>query len=117
MPHGHAVETAASLDGAMAHGEGCGIALAERHHDRPRLHPGTLLGQNQLASIKRNAWSRKQDHHLQRKHHGAVQILMQAVAVAGAVAKQEEGGPDLAGRMAASQVLGVRRRIDRLKSE
>src|SRR5690606_16708076 len=76
-----------------------GIALAQRHHLRPRLLARALLGQDELAAGEIPSGRRKQDRDLQRKDMRAVYVLMQGVPVAGLVTQQERRRPGLASRM------------------
>ena len=63
--------------------EGHGIALAERHDLSSALHARALFGQDELAAGEVAAWLREQDRHLDREREIAVEILVQAVEVAG----------------------------------
>src|SRR5689334_16274410 len=73
-----------------------GVALAERNHLGARLHARPLLGEHELAAVEILSRRRQQDRELQRKDVVAIEILVQAIVVAGAVLQQERGGPRLA---------------------
>jgi hypothetical protein len=45
-------DAARPLHRSIPHREDHGVALTERHHLRPRLHPGPLLGQHELAAVE-----------------------------------------------------------------
>jgi len=72
----------------MMDGEDHRIALPERYDFRARLHPRPLLGDDELAPFEVSRRPRQQDRQLQREDMLTVQVLMQAVVVVGAVAKQ-----------------------------
>jgi hypothetical protein len=96
----------------MVDGEYHGIALAERHHMRPRLHARPLLGEQEFTAGKILPRPGEQNGHLQREDMLAVQVLMQAVIVAGAVLQQQRRGPGLAGRVAAIDEIPLPGSID-----
>ena len=76
------IDALRAVDRAIMHRENNGLALAERHDLRPRLHPRALLGQDELAPGVVPAGLRQQDRHLQGKGEIAVKVLVQAVVVA-----------------------------------
>ena len=76
-------------------------------HHGSRLHAWPLLGHHELAAVEVAARCRQQQHHLQRKHLIAVQVLVQAVEVARAVLQQQRRRPRLPCRVAARDELGV----------
>src|SRR5205085_4036103 len=109
----NAVEPARPLHRAMVHGKGDRIALAERHHFRPRLHARALFRQDELAAGEIAPWFRQEDRNLQREHMLAVEILMQAIVITGPILQQQRGGPGLARGMTALQKsLAAIRRAD-----
>ena len=71
------------------------------------LHARPLLGQHELAAVEIRARLRQQDRDLQREDMLAVEILVQAVVVARAIAQQQRRRPRLAGRVAALEERGV----------
>ncbi len=71
-----------------------------------RLLARTLLGQHELAAREFTARRRKQNRHLERKHLVAVEILVQAVVVARAIAQEQRRGPRLPGGMTAGEIVG-----------
>jgi len=71
------------------------VAAAERHDLDARLHARALLGEDEFAAGERDARLGKQDRHLQRKRQLAVEILVKAVVVAGAVLQQQRRWPRL----------------------
>ena len=72
-----------------------------------RLHARALLGQHELAAGEVSARLRQQDGELQREDMLAVEVLVEAVVVAGAVAEEERGRAGLAGGVAAGEEPGV----------
>src|SRR6266436_3513908 len=99
----NAIESARPLHRPVMHGKGHRIALSQRHYFGPRLHSRALLGEHEFAAGEITARFRQQDRDLQREHVFAIEVLMQAVVVAGAVLQQQRRRPGLAGAMAALQ--------------
>ena len=98
-----AIKSAGALHRPVMHRKHHRVALTQRHHLGTRLHARPLLGQHELAAGEIAARLRQQDRDLQRKHMLAVEVLMQAVVVAGAVLQQQRRRPGLAGGVAALQ--------------
>ena len=107
MPQVHAIHTAHAPHGAVMDGDHRSVALTQRQHERPRLHARTLLGHHELATFEIAPRLRKQYHHLQREHMLAVEILVQAVVVVGAVLQQQRRRPLLPGSVTARDEVGV----------
>ena len=114
MPQIGAIGSALSLYRSMMNREAYGIALAQRHHFRSRLHPRTLFGQHELSSGKIPPGLRKEESHLDREDVLSIEILMKAVVVADAVLKQECSWPCLSSIMATLNEVGVFTRISDL---
>src|SRR5690242_6256835 len=117
MPFGDLADAVAHLDAVVAagpaHGSAVdgkydGIALGQRHHGRARLHARSLLRQHELAAAEVRRGLGEKKGKLQRKDVLAVQILVQAVVVAGAVLQEQRRGPCLARGGAARDEFGVR---------
>ncbi len=70
------VRTSLALYRAVVNGESHGITLSQGHHLWPRLHAGSLLGEDKFPTRKITARLRQQDCDLNRKHMLAVKILM-----------------------------------------
>ena len=117
VPHRNAVVASNAAHRAVIDGEYGEVALRERQHRRARLHARALLGQHQFAAIELGAGAREQEHALQREHVLAVQVLVQAVVVAGAVPQQQRCGTLLACVVAALHELRVSRRKPRREAE
>src|ERR1700677_1071414 len=83
------------------HSEHYAVALGERDDGGSGLHARPLLRQHELAALEVDAGLGQQRRDLQRKNVLAVEILMQAVVVAGAVSQQQRGRASLPRRMAA----------------
>ena len=81
-----------------------GVSLGQWHHGSARLHSRALLGQNELAAGEIMQRLGEQHGDLQREDVLAVQILVQAVVVAGTVLQQQWRRPRLAGGGAACDV-------------
>jgi hypothetical protein len=65
----------------MTHCEDDSIALAERHDLRPRLHPRSLLGENELPSNEVTLRLGEKNRHLDREDVFSINVLVQAVEV------------------------------------
>src|SRR5271163_980131 len=83
------------------HGECHGIALRERDDGGSGLHARPLFRQHELAALEVAAGFGQKRRDLQGKDVLAVEVLVQAVVVAGAVSKQQRGRTRLPRRMAA----------------
>ncbi len=86
---------------AVVDREDQGVPLPQRGDPGPRLHPGPLLGDHELPTGEVAARLGEQDRHLQREDVLAIEVLVQAVVVAGAVLQQQRGGAALTGGVAA----------------
>src|SRR6478752_6630574 len=106
-----AVHAARAAHGPMMNCKDHCIALAQRNHLRPRLHPRPLLCEHELPAGKILAGLRQQDCDLQWEHMLPVEVLVQTVVVLGPVLEQQWRRPGLSRRMATRQVFGVRLRI------
>ncbi len=98
MAQVNAIEPARALHRPVMHSKDHRIALPQRHHLGPRLHPRPLLGQHELAAGEIAPWFRQQDRDLQRKHVLAIEVLVQAVVVALAILQQQRRRPRAARR-------------------
>src|SRR5277367_5392059 len=83
------------------HGEHYGIALRERDDGGSGLHARPLFRQHELAALEIAAGFGQKRRDLQRKNVLAIEVLVQAVVVAGAVSQQQRGRARLSRRMAA----------------
>ena len=106
MAQAHAVAAARAAHRPLVDGEHHGIALAQRHHLDPRLLARALLGQHELAAGEVAPGLGQQDRHLQREDMLAVEILVQAVEVAGPVLQQQRRRPRLTGGVALARGTG-----------
>src|SRR3984885_3876122 len=84
-----AISPARPFHGPLAHREDDAVALRERRDLRARLHARPLLGQYELAAGEVAPGLGEQDRHLQWKEVLAIDVLMQAIVVAGTIAQQE----------------------------
>src|SRR5262249_27323608 len=103
MPQIDAIDAARSLHRPVMHGEGDRVALLQPDHFGPRLHPWTLLGQDELSALEVAPGLGQQDRDLQRKHMLAIEVLMQAIVVTGLVLQKQRRRTGLAGVVAALQ--------------
>ena len=100
MAHVDAIGAARALHRPLAHREDDPVALAERHHLGARLHARPLLGQHELAAGEVASGLGEQDRDLERKEMLSVDVLMQAIVVARAIAQQKRRRPRLTRLMA-----------------
>lgn len=89
------------------HSEGNGVALRERNHFGAGLHARALLGQHELAAGEIASRLGQEDRDLEREHVLAIEILMQAVEIAGLILQQQRRRPRLACLVASFQERGV----------
>ena len=87
------IRSACPLHGPVMHSKGDRVALPERNHLGPRLHPRPLLRQHELAAFEIAPRLRQQDRDLQREYMLAIEILMQAVVVTLAILQQQRRRP------------------------
>ena len=69
-------------------GEDRGVALAEGDYFGAALHAGTLLGEDEFAAGEIAVGGSEQDGDLEGEEEVAVEILVEAIVVAGAVLQQ-----------------------------
>src|SRR5260370_12493767 len=110
VAHCHPVRSAGAFDRSMVDREDHRLALLQRHDFAPRLRPRPLFDEQELAAGKVRLGVTEQHRQLQRKYEVAVQILVQAIVIAGSVFEQERGWPLLAGFVALLEIGGERRR-------
>src|SRR3954471_5381151 len=110
MPQGRAVVALAALRRAVAGGEEQQLALVERDHVRARLLARALLDQNRLAAVEVLALAGEHGQRLERERDVAVEVLVQRVVAALAVAEDQRRGTRLAGGVA-----GVEERAEGLR--
>jgi hypothetical protein len=89
MLHGDAIDAPRALDRAMVDREDHSLPLPQGYDFDPRLHAGPLLRQYEFPSGEIDARPREQQRDLEREDVFAVQVLVQAVVIVGAVPKQE----------------------------
>src|SRR5215470_18683936 len=89
VAHVDAVGAARALHRPVMHGKDDALALAERDDLRARLHARPLLREDEFAAQEILARPRQQERNLQREDVLAVDVLMQAVVVAGSVLEQQ----------------------------
>lgn len=101
VTHVHTVNAALSLHRSVLHRKDRAVTPGLRDDFRSRLHAWTLLGEQELASGEVIAGSRQKKDSLHREDMLAIQILVQAVAIAPAVLQQQRRRSILACPMAA----------------
>src|SRR5262249_10208806 len=89
VPKIHAIGSSRSGNRPLIDRKSYSISLTKRHDFRPRLHSRSLLCQHKLASGKISFRFREQKGNLDREDVLAIQVLMQAVVVAGSILQQE----------------------------
>src|SRR5262249_36152181 len=104
MAHVDAIGAARALYRSMMHGEDHALALRERHDFRPRLHARPLLREHESAAGETCARPQKKKGTPQGKRVPAVEILMQAIVVAGAIREQERRRLRLSGLVTAREI-------------
>jgi hypothetical protein len=115
MAHVDAIGAARTLHRPLAHREDDPVALAQAHDLGARLHARPLLGQYELAAGEVASGLGEQDRDLERKDMRSVNVLVQAIVIAGAIAQQKRRRPHLTGGMASGAerlVLGGVANID-----
>ncbi|AHI88538.1 hypothetical protein CCNA_03935 [Caulobacter vibrioides NA1000] len=96
MPQHPPMHPARPVGRALPYREDHAFALAQRHDLRSRLLARTLLDDDELAARKIAAGLVQKERRLQREDVLAIEILVQAVVVAGAVGQQQRRRPHLA---------------------
>src|ERR1700761_2400458 len=92
VPQVYSIRAARPLHGPVVNCENDAVSLAKRHHHRTALHTRPLLRHGELAAREIRAGTGKQNSQLEREDVLAVEILMQAVVVVGAILKEKRGG-------------------------
>src|SRR5262245_42234405 len=95
VTHGGTIEAAYTQDGAIPGGDDSRFTLRGNDHDRCALRSRALLDQHQFASCVVPALLTECNDHLERKEVLTVQVLMQAIEVAGPIAQQDRSWPPL----------------------
>ena len=72
----------------MVDGKYDALTLVERGHLGPRLHARPLFGEDEFAPREIDAGLCEQERDLEREDVFAVEVLMQAVVIVGAVPKK-----------------------------
>ena len=96
---GRPVVAPRSLHGSMMNSEHYRIALLRREHFEPRLPARPLFGKDEFAAVEILSSPAQKESHLKRKHDFAVEILVQAVEITGAVFQQQRRWAFLTGAM------------------
>ena len=109
-----AVVAVAAAVRPLARGEDHERALRRLEHVRAALRARALLEQHELAAVEVDARLREDGQRLEGKEDVAVEVAVQRVPVARAVAEDERRRAGLAGRGAAREELLVRTRERRL---
>src|SRR5580765_2620399 len=76
MPHRYAMIPAGAAYRAMIRGEDERLPPVERDDLAARLGAGTLLHEQALAALEIDTTTAERPGHLERKRHGAVEVLM-----------------------------------------
>ena len=114
VAHADAVVAALAAVGALARREDHERALRRGQHVGAALRARALLEQHELAALEVDSRASEDRQHLEREVDVAVEVLVQRVPVALAVAQDQRRRARLAGRAAALEqllVLGGERRV------
>jgi hypothetical protein len=107
VAHADPVITAGASVGPFDGGEDHERALGGRQHVGAALGTGALLEQDELTALEVDAAPRQDGQDLKREVDVAVEVLVQGVPVALAVAQDQRRRPVLAGLPALAQQLLV----------
>jgi hypothetical protein len=111
VPKVHTIHAASTSYRTVLNSEDNAVPASKRNNHRSRLHARPLLRHHKLASRKVLTRFRQQYRELNRKNVFAVQVLMQAVVIVGAVPEQQRCWLDLTSLMTpfdeVDEVLGV----------
>ena len=106
VAHRCAVVASCALYGSLLVREDESFALRERDGFAARLHPRTLLGEEELSAFEVPSRPRERDHDLQGKRDIAVAVLVQAVVAVFLVVEQQRCGARLSCLAAAFEKAG-----------
>ena len=107
VAHRYAIDTARPALGTVIDRKDDGLALAKRNDGDAGLHARTLLGEHELSAGEVASGLTEKKSYLERKEDVAVEVLMQAVVVAGLVAEQQWRGSLLPCLVTDAKKLGV----------
>jgi hypothetical protein len=107
VPEIHAIGATRALHGPVVNCERYCVTLVEGNDLRPRLHARALFREDEFAASEIALWFGEQNRHLNGKHMFTVQILMEAVVVAGAVLEEQRRRSQLARSVASPQEVRV----------
>ena len=85
VPHVYSVDSPCAADGAVVDGKDYGVALAKGDDNGAGLHAGALFGHYKFAAGEVAARFGQEQSKLQREDVVAVEVLMEAVVIAGLV--------------------------------
>ena len=100
VAHGYSIDAASASPRSMVNGEDDGFTLMERHDGDAGLHARPLLGEDKLAAGEVAGGIAEEEGYLEREDERAVEVLMEAVVVAGLVLEEQRCGARLVGLMA-----------------
>ncbi len=111
MAHGGAIITASAGDGAVVDGEDNGVTQGERYDGGAGLHARALFGEEEFTAGEVRTGGIEQDGDLEREDVFAVEVLVEAVEITGAVTEEEGCGARLTGGVAAGGEFGMGWRV------
>jgi hypothetical protein len=111
-----AIGASRALYGPVVNREGHGVTLMKRNDLRSRLHTGPLLREHEFAPGEISPWLGKQNRYLNRKDVLSIEVLVEAVVVAGGVLQEQRGGSRLPCVVASLDEIGVAHWIAHLDS-
>jgi hypothetical protein len=100
VPEIDAIHATVTLHRAIVNCEHNAISLSKRHHYWPRLHTRPLLGHHEFAAREVFVGFRQQNGELERENMLAIEVLVQAVVIVGAVLEQKRCRSSLTGLVA-----------------
>src|SRR3954453_13643876 len=107
VPQVDAIIAVSALDRPIVDGEGNPIALAQRHHFGTALHARALFGEHEFAAVKIPPRLGEQDCDLKWESQIAIEVLMQAIEIAGHILEQQRRRARLTGIVALLQKSAV----------
>jgi len=107
VPEIYAIGAARALYGPVMNCEGYCITLAEGNDLRPRLHARALFREYEFTADEIALRLGEQNRYLNGKHMLPIEVLMEAVVVAGAILEEQRSWPQLARIVASLQEVHV----------
>ena len=100
VAHGYSIDAASAALRAVVDGEDDDFALMELDDGDAGLHAGALFGEDELAAGEVARGFGEKEGYLEGKDEFAIEVLVEAVVIAGAVLQEQRSGACLASLMA-----------------